>query len=216
MVGTAAIPSETIHRLQSDPVHLCQLTGDPSLYNNPMGCGAFSTAMTMSVFRPSGFAGNHGYAIANNVYKRMIKVPFSHGGTFELQNALTLRSRGLVASMFLFGTFEQVAAAIDLNAPVILLVNPIFRNFRLIGRHDVVLLGYSRDATGAPLNLFTDDPEIKTDNQQAPEGLNYPGNSKIAASELKKKWTGTFTPVFKDAATFQEWKRRAHRHWLIG
>jgi hypothetical protein len=204
--------SEVVHRLPNDPVHLWQLNNDIGLYHNPMGCGAFSSAMALSVYQPGGFANNGGYSIAHSIFDRMLQVPIS-GGTFELQDSLALQAEGVQASMFLLGTFDQLAAAIDLGAPVILLVN---RVFLLIGKHDVLMVGYSRDAAGAPLHVFIDDPAIQSPTQPAPAGLSYPGNDKIASSDLQGKWTGTFTPVFKDAATFQEWQQHANRHWILG
>jgi len=213
MADNAGTVGEVVQTLPHDPVHLWQLTNNTTLYNNPMGCGAFSTAMALSVYQPAGFANDGGYAIAHGIYDRMLQVPFSGGGTFELQNSMALQAHGLHAAMFLLGTFDQIAAAIDLGAPVIMLVN---RVFLLIGQHDVVLVGYSRDAGGAPLHLFIDDPVIQTASQQAPAGLNYPGNDKIAAANLPGKWTGTFTPVFGDSAHFDEWRHIAKRNWLLG
>lgn len=212
MADSKDVISEVVHRLPDEPVHLWQLTNDTTLYNNPMGCGAFSSAMALSVYQPGGFVANGGYAIAHSLFARMLQVPIS-GGTFELEDSMALQAEGLQASMFLLGTFDQLAAAIDLGAPVILLVN---RVFLLIGQHDVLMVGYSRDATGAPLHVFIDDPAIGAVDQEAPAGLSYPGNDKIAFADLASKWTGTFTPVFKDPGTFDQWKTNANRHWILG
>jgi hypothetical protein len=210
----AMVPGgEVVSRLPRDPVHLWQRTDRAGLYNNSMGCGAFSTAMAISVFQPGGFVNDGGYAIAHDIYDQMLKVPFSGGGTFEMQNTLALKAHGLQASMFLFGTFDHVAAAIDMGAPVIILINPIVLN---IGQHDVLAVGYSRDTFGRPLSLFIDNPWDEPSTQVGPDGLNYPGNSKIAAADLPNKWTGTFTPVFGDTTTFNEWRQRTGYWWGIG
>jgi len=220
MVGMTGLPEitagEVVHRLPRDPIHLWQLNSSGGLYHHAMGCGAFSTAMAISAYRPADFISNRGYDIAHGIHDRMLKVPFSGGGTFELQNALALKAHGFQAAMFVFGTFEHLAAAIDLHAPVILLVEPVVLN---IGRHDVLLVGYSRDAQGEPLHLFIDNPWLQAATQDGPGGLgglSYPGNSKITAAELHQKWTGTFTPVFPDSASFQEWRRRTGYRFGIG
>ena len=59
-------------------------------------------------------------------------------------------------------------------------------------------------------------PASQASGQDAPPGLNYPGNSKIAAADLPGKWTGTFTPVFDDTARFAEWRQRTGCQLGIG
>ena len=81
---------ETIHSLPNKPVHLYQLNPDPATYNNPMGCGAFSTAMALSCYNPRQYGT---YDVAKFFFSRMLKVP-GFGGTFESQNARIARLQG--------------------------------------------------------------------------------------------------------------------------
>ncbi len=193
---------ETVHRLPQDPVHLYQLTQGQDAYYNAMGCGAFSTAMALSVYdRAFG-----SYEQARAIFGQMIKVPF-FGGTFEHQNAALAHRFGYVADFYMNGTLADLLPAIDLGAPVIMLINPGLLG---LGKHDVLLVGYS-EAAGAPLRLFLDNTAVESPTQAAPPGLAYPGNQTLTLADLSGKWTGGFTPFFRDPATQAQWRRQAHR-----
>ncbi len=195
-------PAETVHRLPQDPVHLYQLAQGQDAYYNPMGCGAFSTTMALSTYDPTFGTSEHVRA----VFGQMIKVPF-FGGTFEHQNAATARRFGYLADFYMHGTVADLALAIDAGAPVILLVNPGLFG---LGQHDVLLVGYS-EVNSAPLHLFLDNTAVESPTQPAPPGLAYPGNQLLTLTDLSGKWTGGFTPFFRDAATQTRWRNQAHR-----
>ncbi len=209
----AAAPSETVHRLPHDPVHLFQLNTDPGTYKNPMGCGAFSTSMALSYYDAARFGT---YDSAHAVFDAMLKVPF-FGGTFESQNAAVAHKYNFFAAPFDHGTVADLAAAIDLGAPTVILVNPktfvsvgdidIVR----VGQHDVLLVGYSVDAQGHYINLFINNPWLQSGTQPAPAGLSYPGNQTIAVADLANKWSYCFTPFFQAADTFAQWRKTTHR-----
>jgi len=196
------LASETVHRLPHDPVHLYQLAQGQEAYYNPMGCGAFSTAMALSVYdRAFG-----SYEQVRAIFGQMIKVPF-FGGTFEHQNAAVAHRFGYLADFYMQGTPADLLPAIDLGAPVILLVNPGVLG---LGRHDVLLVGYS-EAAGAPLHLFLDNTAVESPTQSAPPGRAYPGNQTLTLADLSGKWTGGFTPIFRDSATQARWRNQAQR-----
>ncbi len=195
---------EVVHRLPRDPVHLFQLNTAPDTYNNPMGCGAFSTSMALSVYDPMRF-GN--YDTPRNLFSQMLKVPF-FGGTFENQNGAMARRFGFLAHSYGYGTPADLAAAIDLGAPTVILINP---NRLGIGQHDVLLVGYSVDVHGNFLRLFIDNPWEQAGTQPAPPGLSYPGNQAIAAADIPHKWTGVFTPIFASPDTESRWRAQTHR-----
>ncbi|HMA33803.1 MAG TPA: hypothetical protein VKY74_04915 [Chloroflexia bacterium] len=195
---------EVVHGLPTNPVHLYQLSQEPDAYNNSMGCGAFSTAMALSVYD----AAHYGtYETARSFFQEMIKVPF-FGGTFESQNAAIARRNGFLAHSYDHGTVADLAAAIDLGAPVILLVNPTTLG---IGTHDELLVGYSVDAQGAVLRLFVDNPWIASGTQPAPAGVSYPGNQIIELADLPHKWTRVFTPFFAAAEVEARWRQQTQR-----
>ena len=195
-------PVETIHRLPQEPVHLYQLNQGGDAYYNPMGCGAFSTAMALSVYDPA--FGR--YAQARAIFAQMLKVPF-FGGTFEHQNAAVAHRFGYLADFYDQGSVADLVLAIDAGAPVILLVNPGPLG---LGQHDVLLVGYS-EVGGAPLHLFLDNTALESGTQPAPDGLSYPGNQTLTAADLSHKWTGGFTPFFHDAATQARWRKATRR-----
>jgi hypothetical protein len=195
---------EVEHRLPRDPVHLFQMNTAPDTYHNPMGCGAFSTSMALSVYDPARF-GNYG--TPRDLFSQMLKVPF-FGGTFENQNAAKARRTGFCANSYGYGTLADLAAAIDLGAPTVILINP---NRLGIGQHDVLLVGYSVDGQGNYLRLFIDNPWEQADAQPAPPGLSYPGNQTIAAADLAHKWTGVFTPIFSSPDTERRWCAQMRR-----
>jgi hypothetical protein len=195
---------EVVHRLPRDPVHLFQLNTAPDTYNNPMGCGAFSTSMALSVYDPMRF-GN--YDTPRNLFSQMLKVPF-FGGTFENQNGAMARRFGFLAHSYGYGTPADLAAAIDLGAPTVILINP---NRLGIGQHDVLLVGYSVDVHGNFLRLFIDNPWEQAGTQPAPPGLSYPGNQAIAEADIPHKWTGVFTPIFASPDTESRWRAQTHR-----
>lgn len=195
---------EKVHRLPHDPVPLFQFNTDPRAYYNPMGCGAFSTAMALSFYDPRRF-GN--YDAPRAIFNEMIKVPFL-GGTFESQNAAIARRYGFLASPYDRGTVTELGACINSGAPTIMLVNPgIFG----IGQHDVLLVGYSTDTQGKYVHLFVNNPAIQNPTVAAPPGLAYPGNEVYQIGDLPKKWTGCFTPFFAAAEAFAQWRTVTHR-----
>lgn len=204
MADPASAGGEVVHRLPRDPVHLFQHTTAKGAYNNPMGCGAFSTAMALSVHDPARFGTAEA---ARALFDKMLKVPF-FGGTFENQNSVAARRLGFPAYSYDYGTVADVAAAINHGAPVVFLINP---NRLGIGQHDVVLVGYSTTAQGAYLRVFVDNPAVESAIQPAPPGVAYPGNQTFRVAELPQRWTGVFTPIFADAVRAAQWRRTMHR-----
>ncbi|HKP54437.1 MAG TPA: papain-like cysteine protease family protein [Chloroflexia bacterium] len=199
-----ATTDEIVHRLPRDPAHLYQRSQDPPNYNNPMGCGAFCTSMALSFYNPERY-GNYGAPRA--IFGEMVKVPF-FGGTFEGQNASIAKKHGFFAAPFDHGKVTDLAAAIDHGAPTIMLVDP--GRFG-IGRHDVLLVGYSVDANGNYINLFTNNPEVQGATLESPLDEKYPGNYIIPVSTLPTKWTGCFTPFFSSAEAFASWRAQVGR-----
>ncbi len=208
-----AIPEELVHRLPHDPIHLYQLNTDPGTYNNPMGCGAFSSAMALSFYDSARFGT---YDAAHTIFNQMLKVPF-FGGTFESQNAAVAHKYNFFAAPFDHGTVGDLAAAIDLGAPTIMLIRPktilsigqydILR----IGQHDVLLVGYSSDAHGNYVNLFINNPWLQNATQPAPAGLAYPGNQTFAVADLPHIWLNCFTPFFASAEALAQWRKATRR-----
>jgi hypothetical protein len=196
--------TETIHTLPILPTHLYQLNKNPKAYFNPMGCGAFTTAMALSAYHPARFGT---YTAARFIFHKMRKVPF-FGGTFESQNATIARHFRFTARPQNHGTLHDLTTAIDLGAPTILLINPGFLG---IGRHDVLLVGYSKDTDGNPVHLFVNNPAIESPAQPSPPGLTYPGNETYPIAILTTKWTRCFTPIFSNTQTYARWKRQTHR-----
>ncbi len=201
---TDAPGGEVVHRLPHDPIHLYQYNAAAGAYENAMGCGAFSTAMALSVYDAAKYGS---YDTARGFFQQMLKVPF-FGGTFENQNSAIARRLGFLAYSYGYGTVADLAAAIDAGAPAIILVNPTTLG---IGTHDVLLVGYSVNAQGLYLQLFVDNPAVESNNQPAPAGLSYPGNQTISLADLPHKWTGVFTPIFASAGADAQWKQRARR-----
>jgi hypothetical protein len=195
--------TEIVYSLPTLPPHLYQLDQASGGYFNPMGCGAFSTAMALATYDPA-----YGTpAAAHQLFSEMLKVPF-FGGTFEHQNAALARRKGYLAQFYDRGTVAELAEAINLGAPVVLLINPGVLG---IGQHDVLLVGYSVSSEGRPMNLFIDNPANGTGTQAAPPGLSYPGNETLPVGRLAGKWTGVFTPVFRDPGAQAEWLTNTHR-----
>lgn len=198
-------PGEIVHRLPHDPKHLFQLNEDPGAYYNKMGCGAFTTAMALSCYDRDRFGT---YAAARRIFAQMWKVPL-FGGTFESQNAAMGRRYGFFTAPYDRGTVADLAAAIDAGAPTIMLVDPQW--FFGIGRHDVLLVGYSIDTQGRYLNLFVDNPAYQSASIASPPGTNYPGNEVYPVDILPQKWTRCFTPFFASAAAFAQWRTTTGR-----
>jgi hypothetical protein len=196
--STTSTAGEVVHRLPGDPVHLYQLDKSPGAYYNTMGCGAFTTAMALSLHDRERFGT---YDAARMIFEKMRKVPF-FGGTFESQNAAIGQQFNVACDPYDRGTPADLAAAIDCGAPTILLINP---NFLSIGRHDVLLVGYSVDAEGRYARFFVDNPAVESDTQQAPPGLLYPGNEAYSVAVLSKKWTRCFTPFFPTDDAYLKW-----------
>jgi len=202
MTDTAA--GEVVHRLPRDPVHLYQFNAAADAYRNAMGCGAFSTAMALSVHDPAKYGT---YETARGFFQQMLKVPF-FGGTFENQNSAVARRLGFLAYSYDYGTVADLAAVIDAGAPAIILINPATLG---IGTHDVLLVGYSVNHDGLYLRLFIDNPAVQAASQAAPAGLSYPGNQTIELADLPHKWTHVFTPIFAAAEVDARWKQETHR-----
>lgn len=207
------VATEIIHRLPREPVHLWQLNQDPGTYNNPMGCGAFSTAMALSCYDPQRFGT---YTAAREIFDHMVKVPF-FGGTFESQNAAIAQKYNFHSAPYDHGKVADVAAAIDCGAPTILLILPktilsiAGVDLLKVGQHDVLLVGYSTDGRGKYLNLFINNPWLRDSGQPAPAGLAYPGNQTLPVATLGETWTGNFTPFFPTEATWADWRKATHR-----
>lgn len=196
------ILDEIVHRLPRGPVHLYQLNRDPDAYYNEMGCGAFTTAMALSCYDPARFGT---YATARHIFEKMWKVPL-FGGTFESQNAAIGRRYNFSTAPYDHGTVADLAAAIDAGAPTIMLVDPRRYWIFEIGRHDVLLVGYSVDSQGKFLKLFVDNPANPSATLTSPAGMDYPGNEIYPVDNLHQKWTGCFTPFFASADAFAQWR----------
>jgi len=197
-------PGEIVHRLPRGPAHLYQLNTAPDAYHNKMGCGAFTTAMALSCYDPARFGT---YAAARQIFEQMLKVPI-FGGTFESQNAAIGRRYNFATAPFDRGTLRDLAAAIDAGAPTIMLVDPGWLG---IGRHDVLLVGYSVNAQGRFLKLFVDNPAYESATIASPPGTNYPGNEIYPVEILPQKWTRCFTPFFASDAAFAQWRAITRR-----
>lgn|GEM_PF-1550214 len=198
LAGHAA--PDAVYRLPA--VHLWQ--HNPATYHNDVGCGAFTTAMALSVYDPARYGS---YQVAHTFFGRMLEVPI-FGGTFEEENASIARAEGFLAAEYDRGTVVNLAAAIDVGAPVILLVDPL--PILGVGRHDVLLVGY-RLTAGWVGELFVDDPGIESAAQPAPRGPADPGNETLLVANLTGKWTGVFTPIFRDRAQQARWRELAGR-----
>ena len=191
-----------VYGLSPRPVHLWQSNPAPDAYANPRGCGAFSTAMALSVYDPTHYGT---YAAAQRLFTRMAQVPF-FGGTFESQNAVVAGQAGFIALNHDHGTVDDLVTAVNLGAPVILLLNP---NFLGIGQHDVLLVGYRAGADGQVRDLLIDNPaQAAATRSDAPA---EPGNQMIAVEDLPRIWTGIFTPIFASPAVATAWQAQAGR-----
>src|SRR4051812_9164078 len=89
----SAAEGASVYGLPRAPVHLWQYNPAPDAYRNPQGCGAFSTAMALSVYDPIQYGT---YAAAHRLFGQMLQVPI-FGGTFESQNAVVARRVGYLA-----------------------------------------------------------------------------------------------------------------------
>ncbi|HEY0071131.1 MAG TPA: hypothetical protein VGE04_14285 [Chloroflexia bacterium] len=219
MADTTA--GETVHalprlhaqsvELKQDPdavtAHLYQLNEKPGAYANKMGCGAFTTTMAISHYHPT--LGT--YDTARTIFDKMIKVPH-FGGTFECQNARMARQYGLLSKNYDHGTLADLQAAIDCGAPTILLVEPTGR--LRIGQHDVLLVGYSLDASGKLFRFFVDNPMIESaPSRESPvQAQKFPGNASYTVPELIKTWTNCFTPFFGSAEAYARWRALTGRN----
>jgi hypothetical protein len=188
--------------LSPRPVHLWQYNSAPDAYANPQGCGAFSTAMALSVYDPTHYGT---YATAHYLFTRMVQVPF-FGGTFEHQNAVVAGQAGFIALNHDHGTVGDLVTAVNLGAPVILLLNP---NFLGIGQHDVLLVGYRAGADGQVRDLLIDDPAQAAASR--PDAPAEPGNQVISLTDLPARWTGVFTAIFDSSAVASAWQAQAGR-----
>jgi hypothetical protein len=198
----SALDGARVYALPQLPVHLWQDNPAPDAYRNPMGCGAFTTAMALSVYDPTIYGS---YAVARLLFAQMAQVPV-FGGTFEGQNAEQARQAGFTALPNAQGTVADLEAAVNLGAPVILLVDPDLLG---IGQHDVLLVGYRVGPEGQVRQLLVDDPlQAAPTRADAPE---EPGNESIPVADLPHKWTGVFTPIFASAARAADWQQQTGR-----
>jgi hypothetical protein len=191
-----------VYALPQLPVHLWQTNPTRNAYRNPMGCGAFTTAMALSVYDRVHYGS---YSAARRLFTQMVQVPV-FGGTFEGQNAEQARQAGFTALSNDHGTVADLVAAVNLGAPVILLVDPGLLG---IGRHDVLLVGYRVGRSGRVQQLLVDDP-LRAGSTRA-EAPAEPGNLAIPVADLPRKWTGVFTPIFASPARAADWQRATGR-----
>jgi hypothetical protein len=191
-----------VYALPQLPVHLWQNNPAPDAYRNPMGCGAFTTAMALSVYDPARYGS---YAAARRLFTQMVQVPV-FGGTFEGQNTEQARQAGFTALPSDHGTVADLVAAVNLGAPIILLVDPGLLG---IGRHDVLLVGYRVGRNGRVQQLLVDDPLLATPTRASAPA--EPGNRAIPIADLPHKWTGVFTPIFASRDRAANWQRATGR-----
>lgn len=191
-----------VYALPQLPVHLWQDNPAPDAYRNPMGCGAFTTAMALSVYDPMLYGS---YAVAQLLFAQMAQVPV-FGGTFEGENAEQARLAGFTALPSDQGTVADLVAAVNLGAPVILLVEPGLLG---IGQHDVLLVGYRVGRNGQVQQLLVDDP-LRATSARA-DAPAEPGNLVIPVADLPHKWTGVFTPIFASPARAADWQQQTGR-----
>src|SRR4051812_15464463 len=203
-LGYSATERGRIVKLEREPVHLWQWNPAPGAYYSPMGCGAFTTAMALSIYAPARFGS---YAAARALYAQMSQIPLL-GGTFEEENAAAARREGFAATAFDHGTAADLMTAIDAGVPVILLVDPALFG---LGRHDVLLVGYRVNRAGTLQDVFVDNPAIEGADGADPDSATAPGNQLITMADLRRTWTGVFTPIFRSAADEQGWRTLTQR-----
>jgi hypothetical protein len=191
-----------VYALPQLPVHLWQTNPARNAYRNPMGCGAFTTAMALSVYDRVHYGS---YSAARRLFTQMVQVPV-FGGTFEGQNAEQARQAGFTALPNDHGTVADLVAAVNLGAPVILLVDPGLLG---IGRHDVLLVSYRVERNGRVQQLLVDDTLRATSTRAVAPA--EPGNQAIAVADLPHKWTGVFTPIFASPDRAADWQRATGR-----
>ena len=167
-----------------------------------MACGAFTTTMALSVYDRARYGS---YTSARRLFTQMAQVPV-FGGTFEGQNAEQARQAGFIAIPNDQGTVADLVAAVNLGAPVILLVDPGVLG---IGQHDVLLVGYRVGRHGRVQQLLVDDPLRATSTRAVAPA--EPGNLAIAVADLPHKWTGVFTPIFASPARAADWQAQTGR-----
>lgn len=191
-----------VYVLPQLPVHLWQNNPARNAYRNPMACGAFTTTMALSVYDRARYGS---YTSARRLFTQMAQVPV-FGGTFEGQNAEQARQAGFIAIPNDQGTVADLVAAVNLGAPVILLVDPGVLG---IGQHDVLLVGYRVGRHGRVQQLLVDDPLRATSTRAVAPA--EPGNLAIAVADLPHKWTGVFTPIFASPARAADWQAQTGR-----
>src|SRR5690242_1271211 len=89
----SSLDGSRVYALPQLPVHLWQKDPAPGAYYNSIGCGAFTTAMALSVYDPTQYGT---YATARTLFEQMVQVPL-FGGTFESQDAVQARHAGYTA-----------------------------------------------------------------------------------------------------------------------
>lgn len=190
---------DRLYQVGSAPIHLWQWNPVPGAYYNPMGCGAFSVAMALSVYDPLTYGS---YAAAHDLYDQMNHIPLL-GGTLEDENATEARRQGYAATTYYDGSLDDLTTAIDRGAPVILGVHPLLFG---VGLHNVLLVGYRVDRKGALRQLFVDNPALSGTVLDDPAFAGDPGNGVIEARDLAGQWTGAFTPVFRTETDAAGWR----------
>jgi hypothetical protein len=202
--GFLELNGDQLYRVSSPPIHLWQWNPAPGAYYSPMGCGAFSVAMALSVYDPLGYGS---YAAAHSLYDQMNRIPLI-GGTLEGENAAAARRQGYAATTYYDGSLADLMTAIDRGAPVILGVHPLIFG---IGLHDVLLVGYRVDRTGILRQIFVDNPAVSGTDLADPAFTGDLGNQVIAAHEMASTWTGAFTPVFRSETDAAGWRTLVNR-----
>ncbi len=206
-------PGEQVFAVSPLPTHLWQLDkqdtvnvkGMSEQAFNDMGCGAYSTAMAMSVHDPK--YGSE--QAATDLYNRMSKVFFSRG-TWEGENAKQAAQAGFVSAQLHNGTADELADLIRVNAAAVMNMEPGHILFVEYGAHDMTLVGCSTISSGAVQKIFVLDPWLPTGNGSVGGHPDYPGNRYFVTDDtygekLATMWTGTFTPIFKDADQARQW-----------
>jgi hypothetical protein len=186
------------------PIHLWQWNPTPGANYSPMGCGAFSVPVALSVYDPLRLGS---YAAAHTLYDQMNHIPLL-GGTLEGENAAEARRQGYAAPTYYDGTTGDLLTAIDHGPPVILGVDPLLFG---IGLHNVLLVGYRVDDQGVLRQLFVDNPALSSPDLEDTPFVAAPGNDVIDGRDLVSQWTGAFTPVFGDEAAAAGWRALVKR-----
>ncbi|HMA35897.1 MAG TPA: hypothetical protein VKY74_15645, partial [Chloroflexia bacterium] len=196
--------------LPRQPIHLWQHNPALDAHANPRGCGAFSTAMALSVYDPARYGR---YSAARALFAQMAQVPV-FGGTFENQNAVVAGQAGFMALNRDHGTVAELVAAVDLGAPVILLIAQRCVAHRpQLSRHRP-----ARCAAGG-LPRRGGRPGARSPDRQprpgggdppgGPGGTGQPGNPDLGPPGPLDRHL--FTPIFASPAVARAWQAQVGR-----